>query len=566
MDGWAIDLGNSNTRVARWDSETSAPTLLELPEICRHPGGTEPLSAPRLIPSATEIIRDPTWQARLGRRPFFSKHFLLGNLATIGRPALERNLDAMRPGFVPAFKPYLDRESTRTLTRLGKQSYSARDVARLFVRELFAEIKKTTGVRIRDLVLTTPVEAFETYRAELSGVAKSLGVKKLRFIDEPVAAALGYGLSLGRERLILVVDFGAGTLDLALVSFSAREAEGGTARVIAKRGVALGGKHVDQWLLGDFSRTMGYDLQADNRDEEGRLWRQFMLAEARRVKEALFFQPTSIFQLTPPDHLRSLCSEGLRSDDPWMEVTRDHLVNTLEENQLFDRLEDCLDGILDDAAAASVGEDDIGEILMVGGSTLLPGVYPLFEKRFGRDRVRAWQPFQAVAYGACAFASRSFTQSDFIVHDYAIVTFNPQTHEKEYTVIVPKGTRFPSQSNVWRRQMIPTCALGEPESIFKLVICELGRNGDEERKFMWDENGNLHRIDEKSEGAQPIVVPLNESNPTLGNLDPPHSPSDKQPRIEVSFSVNAERWLCSTVVDLKTRRTILNNAKVVRLV
>lgn len=566
MDGWAIDIGNSNTRVARWDSESGAPALLELPEICRQPGGTEPLAAPRLVPSATEIISDPTWLARLGQRPFLAKRWILGDLARIGQPALDRNAGSIRPGFVPAFKPYLERESIRTLTRLGNRSYSAREVARLFFRELLAEIKETTGVRIRDLVLTTPVEAFETYRAELSGIAKSLGVRNLRFIDEPVAAALGYGLSLSRERLVLVVDFGAGTLDLALVSLSARDAEGGVARVIAKRGASLGGKHVDQWLLGDFSKTMGYDLEKDDHDDEGMLWRQFMLAEARRVKEALFFQPTSVFQLTPPDHLRSLCSEGIRSDDPWMEVTRDHLVDILEKQKVYDRIEGCLDEILESAAQASLGEDDIEEVLMVGGSTLLPGIYPYFEKRFGRDRVRAWQPFQAVAYGACAFASRSYTQSDFVVHDYAIMTFNPETHEKEYTVIVPRGTRFPSKPDLWRRQLVPTCALGEPESIFKLVICELGRDGDAERKFVWDENGRLHRIDQDSPDGQPIVVPLNESNPTLGTIDPPHSPSDKRPRLEVSFSVNSDRWLCSTVLDLKTRQTILDNAQVVRLV
>ena len=122
---------------------------------------------------------------------------------------MENNIGSMLPGYVSAFKPYLNRESTRTLTRIGQQSYSARDVARLFVRELLGEIKQTTGVHIRDLVLTTPVESFETYRAELSAIATSLGVRKLRFIDEPVAAAVGYGLSLGRERLVLVVDFGA---------------------------------------------------------------------------------------------------------------------------------------------------------------------------------------------------------------------------------------------------------------------------------------------------------------------------------------------------------------------
>ena len=566
MDGWAIDLGNSNTRVARWDHESSSPSLLELPNICREPGGSEPLAAPRLIPSATEIIRNPSWLARLGRSPFLAKRCFLGDLALIGRPALERNIGFTRPEFVRAFKPYLGRESIRTLARIDGRSYSAREVARLFVRELLAEVKATTGERIRDLVLTTPVDAYETYRAELSGIARQLGVKELRFIDEPVAAALGYGLGLGRERVILVVDFGAGTLDLALVSYSAREAEGGSAKVIAKRGESLGGKHVDQWLLADLSKALGYDLENDDSEGDAVFWRQFMLAEARRVKEALFFNPTSIFQLTPPDHLRRLTEEGMRSDDPWTEISREHLVKVLEEHQVYDRIEGCLEDVLATAAEAKIGEDDIEEVLMVGGSSLLPGIYPYFEKRFGRDRVRAWQPFQAVAYGACAFASRSITQSDFIVHDYAIVTFNPETHEKQYTVIVPKGTRFPSAPDLWRRQLIPTCALGEPESVFKLVICELGRDGDAERKFMWDENGQLHRIDQESADGQPVVVPLNESNPTLGTIDPPHSPRDKRPRLDVSFFINADRWLCSTVIDLKTGKTVLNEVRVVRLV
>ena len=62
-----------------------------------------------------------------------------------------------------------------------------------------------------------------------------------------------------------------------------------------------------------------------------------------------------------------------------------------------------------------------------------------------------------------------------------------------------------------------------------------------------------------------VVVPLNESNPTLGTLDPPHSPRDRRPRLEVSFSVNEDRWLCGTVFDLKTRKVLLDDAHVVRL-
>ena len=75
--------------------------------------------------------------------------------------------------------------------------------------------------------------------------------------------------------------------------------------------------------------------------------------------------------------------------------------------------------------------DDISDVLMVGGSTLLPGVYDTFEEAFGRDRVRAWQPFEAVAYGAAAFATGSLTKSDFIVHDYSLRTYRNDGQDVE---------------------------------------------------------------------------------------------------------------------------------------
>ena len=62
-----------------------------------------------------------------------------------------------------------------------------------------------------------PVGSYESYRAEVSAVLGRLGVRRVRFVDEPVAAAIGYSLSTGKRRDVLVVDFGGGTLDLALV-------------------------------------------------------------------------------------------------------------------------------------------------------------------------------------------------------------------------------------------------------------------------------------------------------------------------------------------------------------
>jgi len=207
-------------------------------------------------------------------------------------------------------------------------------------------------------------------------------------------------------------------------------------------------------------------------------------------------------------------------------------------------------------------------VLMVGGSTLLPDVYPLVEKRFGRDRVRAWQPFEAVAYGGAVYAAGKLEPADFIVHDYAFVTHDPRTHQPQYTVIVPRGTRFPTTNEFWKKQLVPTCSLGEPETMFKLVICEIGDHGDRERRFGWDAEGRLHKVGgtrAPNEPEKPLVVPLNESNPTLGFLRPPHSPSDRRPRLEISFEVDAERWLCASVLDLHTRKQLMRAQPVIRL-
>lgn len=561
---WAFDIGNSHTRVARWDETTGSPRLLELPEICRQPGGDEPMAAPRLVPTATEVLDPPDFKTRIGSLPWVKRRFFLGQRAIIGRPALQRNSGFPRSAFASAFKPHLDREALRIIARTATATYSARDIAELFVQELLAAIRRQTGERVREVVLTHPVEAFETYRSELTRVGQRLGIDRLRFIDEPVAAALGYGLSIERDRTVLVVDFGAGTLHVALVSLSRKGIEQGRAHVLAKGGEALGGHLVDQWLLAEVAGHFGMptEVPAGEEGEEHRYWLRVMLAEARRVKETLFFQAFTHFHYSPPIYLRKpIPSEEL----PPLEIGRERLVEVLERHRLLARLGSLIDRVLAAATSAHrVGEAEIDEVLVVGGSTLLPGVYGLLEQRFGRDRVRAWQPFEAVALGACALARGSFAASDLITHDYAFVTYHPETHQKQYTVIVPAGTRVPTSPRLWTGKLVPTCALGEPEQVFKLSICEIARGGRDGQRFVWDAGGSLHRLDADDTEAA-IVVPLNEADPTLGRLNPPHSPRDRGPRLEVAFGVNQDRWLCATVDDLLTGKRLLDGAQVTRL-
>jgi molecular chaperone DnaK (HSP70) len=558
METWALDLGTTNSGVARWDDASGQAQLVDLPAVCRLPEGEDPLEAPRMVPSAVHLREDPGLLDRLGAWRPVARRFFIGRAAFIGRQALERNRATLHPAFTPGFKAALGTEAARPLARVGRRVATARAVAHAFLRELLLEIKRSTGRRVRDLVVAAPISAFETYRAEVQRILHDLGVRRVRFVDEPLAVALGYGLGLTAESLVLVVDIGGGTMHTELVRLTPKGAERGQAQVVAKRGRPLGGNAVDSWVLCDVCARMGQPIEEWADDEEGRFWRRLMLAEACRVKEAVFFEENATFLLAPPGMVGP--GGALRPGSTLVSLTRQRLVELLEQNGFYRGLEDCFDEMFADSKAT---EADVEHVLLVGGSTLLPGVYPLLECRFGRRRLRAWQPFEAVAFGAACFAADQVGTVDFIVHDYAFLTHNPRTGEAQHTVVIPRGTRFPTAPDFWKRQVVPTCALGEPETIFKLVICEVAR-ADGERRFVWDAAGDLQKVGGTS-GKSEVVVPLNASSPTLGYLDPPHDPRDRRPRLDVAFGVNAERWLIATVHDLLARRELMREEPVVRL-
>ncbi len=556
---FGLDLGTSNSGLARWDSARERAELIELTAVCRKPGSADPLEAPRLVPSATHVIEPEglVHKGALGR--FVRRRWLLGQEALIGRQALERNEAGFDRAFAPRFKMQLMQAPDRALVRLGGKSHDAREVARRFLRELLRQVKREHGLAIRDLVIATPVDAYERFRAEVQRIAHGAGVKRVRFIDEPVAAAMGYGLALDRDRRVLVVDIGGGTMHGASCEVTIKGARAGSCRVLKKAGRPLGGDVVDRWLLEAFCERLGFELSPTSDEWDRVLWHRFMLDEARRVKEALFFEPEETFTLVPPEDFRRI-EARLRGKAEPLKVSRGEIVEILRKNGFYDALWRCLEEV-------TGGEEAPDEVIVLGGSTLLPEVYAGIEQRFGRDRVRAWSPFEAVALGASVFAAGAYDQHDYVLHDYAIVTHDAQTKEKQYTIVVPRGTRFPTTSPVWNRRLVPTCALGEPESVFKLVVCEIGRAELGELRLHFDEAGQLIKLGKDSAQRQrdQVVVPLNEQNPTLGVIDPPHAPGDRRPRLDVSFTVNADRWLCVDVGDLKTGKALLAREPVVRL-
>src|SRR5512143_2711043 len=124
MGGWALDLGTTNSAIARWDESAGQPQLVELLDVCRSLERDDPLEAPRMVPSAVHLLEQPGLLDRIGSWQPLARRLFLGRRALIGRPALERNRETVHPSFVPTFKAALSDEATRPLARLGRHKAS----------------------------------------------------------------------------------------------------------------------------------------------------------------------------------------------------------------------------------------------------------------------------------------------------------------------------------------------------------------------------------------------------------------------------------------------------------
>lgn len=546
---WGFDLGTTNSVLAAWDPERAEPRLITLPEICRQMGLTET----PVIPSAVYLYHGNDWRSQVGRWPFIERRMLLGRQAHIGRVALDMVFDGPSKNYVESFKPLLAREATKIMTRAGGKAWSAREITRIYIREILRAAHETYREKVRDLTVTVPVDAFETYRAELREIAARLGVKRFQTVDEPVAAALGYGLNTERELNLLVFDFGGGTCHVAVVRTTGPGKAGTPAEVVAKQGLNLGGNNVDVWLLEHFARQAGLDPEL----WRGTEWYQALLDSCQELKEDLYQHETC--QLVLQERL--MIELGMRGKDR-PSLSRDQLVELLREHGLYSDVEKTIEQALAEAATKGIAKEDIDEVLVVGGSSLLPEVHTVLENAFGRGSLRDWLPFEAVGYGSVVFASGHKVQ-DFIRHDYALLIFDRETKQPEYPVIIPRGTPYPTEPMIWEDYFAPTCPRGEPASEFELRICELARASGPQKEIVFDENARLRVLDKRSD--EPVIVCLNEADPTLGKLKPVYAADRRDARLHIGFGVNADRYLIATVRDLDNNTLLMDRQPVVKL-
>ncbi len=524
---FAIDFGTSNTAIARWNAVTGKAELVRLPGLSQQFS-----SQPPLIPSLL-YVEDAAQEKVIA-----------------GQTLRDRGLDGNNPRFFRNFKRGIGTEIQGFLPELDGKKISFEQIGSWFLRELITSLQEEPTEELQSLVLTVPVDSFESYRHWLMGICQSLAVSQIRILDEPTAAALGYGTA--DHELLLVVDFGGGTVDLSLVQLTSKSYSSGyllkwgnkmlgksaaqpknTARVIAKAGDNLGGADIDNWLVDYFATTQEIPKSALITRLAERL--KIKLSEQTEAKEVFFDDET-------------LETYDLNLDRPSFE-------GILKQQGFFERLDDLMNQVLQQAKRKDVETTDIDSVLLVGGSVQIPAVQNWIRQYFDEAKIKNKFQLEAIAIGALQ-VSQSVEVQDFLHHSYGIRYWNRKTNSHDWHPIIKAGQSYPMEQPI---ELVLGASIPNQSSI-ELIIGELSTDTTTEVYFDGD-----RLITRTVETKDNLVQPLNdrEGARTIAQLEPVGHPGSD--RLKLLFNIDRDRYLRITVKDLLTQQSLRNNYIVVKL-
>jgi len=316
----------------------------------------------------------------------------------------------------------------KLLTKEGKE-YAPEEISAAVLRKLKTDAEEKLGQTITEAVITVPAYFNDAQRQATKDAGEIAGLKVLRIINEPTAAALAYGFEKGKDERILVYDLGGGTFDVTVLEVSSD-----TIEVLATNGdTHLGGKDFDkrliEYIISEFKKETGIDLSKDK-------------AAVQRIKEAA--EKAKHDLSTQQEHQINLPFITMGPDNQ-----PQHLLMTITrakfEELVKDLIEKTMDPVKKALADAGVKKEEIQEIIMVGGMTRMPAVQRAVEEFFGKKPNLSVNPDEVVALGAAIQgAVLKGHIKDILLLDVTPLTLAIETAGNIATPMIPRNTTIPT--------------------------------------------------------------------------------------------------------------------------
>ena len=326
-------------------------------------------------------------------------------------------------------------ENGQPRINVNGKKYSPEEISAMILQKMKKTAEDYLGEEVKECVVTVPAYFNDVQRNATKNAAEIAGMKCLRIINEPTAAAIAYGIDKSdKEMKVVVWDCGSGTHDVSILDFGS-----GVFEVLASDGdTHLGGSDFDEritdWLVDEFKKEEGQDLSKDP-------------MALQRLKEA-----------SEKAKVELSSSVSTEINLPYITAVDGmpkHLVKTLTRAKFESLIDDLVKRTIEPCKtalkAAGLTTKDIDEVILVGGSSRIPCLQKAVKDFFGKAPSHGVNPDEAVAIGASiqgAILNKEEGVGDIVLLDVTPLNLGIETMGGVLTTMVESNTTIPCKKTM----------------------------------------------------------------------------------------------------------------------